>query len=425
MEIQTPRGVFDILPEEQKYWRFLLNIIENTLSSFGFQKIDLPLFEYNFIFEKGIGEGTDVVQKEMFYLSRKDEEEKELVLRPESTAQIARAYIEHGMHTWPSPVKLYYFGPMFRYDRPQKGRFRQFYQFGYEILGAPDSFTDAFLIGLTWEIYKKLNLSNLIIEINSLGCKNCRTKMEKMIVEYFKREKFLLCPDCQIRLSKNPLRILDCKNEKCQPLLESAPALLDCLCDSCREHFKNTLEYLDDLAIPYDLNPKLVRGLDYYTKTTFEIVKKGEKARMSALGGGGRYDDLVELLGGRPTPAIGFAGGIERIIEKIKEEKVEVPKLLGPEIFLVQLGELARRKSLPLLFNLWKAGFKITLALNKESLKSQLKEADKTKVKFALIYGQREALDKTIIVRNMVEGIQETIELEKLGDYLKKKMEEK
>jgi len=418
--LQTPTGTFDILPENQKYWQAIENTFLKIAYSFGFEKIETPFFEYKSIYEKSIGATTDIVEKQMYTLKRLTEGEKEeLVLRPEGTAGVVRAYLEHGMHTWPQPVKLCYFGPMFRYERPQKGRFREHHQFGLEIFGAASQFTDAFLIGLVKIIYQEFGLSNLIFEVNSIGCQNCRSKMKKALVDYYRPYQSLLCPSCQNRLFKNPLRLLDCKEEKCQPVIQRAPALIDFLCPPCKDHFKGLLEYLDDLNIPYDFNPRLVRGLDYYTKTIFEVIPMD---RSASLGGGGRYDNLVELFGGKSTPGLGFSGGIERTIEEMKRQKIDVPSLPKPEIFLVQLGDLARKKSLPIIFKLYQDGFKVTSALDKESLKSQLKTADKLKTPFALILGQKEAQEGTIIVRDMINGSQELVDLKKLSEFLKKRV---
>jgi histidyl-tRNA synthetase len=364
----------------------------------------------------------------MFRVSRtnqseeKEEDQDELVLRPEGTAGIVRAYLEHGMHTWPQPVKLYYFGPMYRYDRPQKGRFREFYQYGFEVLGDDNPYTDALTILLAWQIFQTLQITDLVLEINSIGCRICRPRMKKSLLTYYQNYQDFLCPDCLVRLKINPFRLLDCQQENCQKLSKGMPQLLDNLCGSCRDHFRSVLENLDDFGVTYDLNPRLIRGLDYYTRTTFEFRNPQDEQRQSSLGGGGRYDDLIEHLGGRPTPAIGLACGVERIIDKIKEKKIEVPDLTGIEIFVIQLGDRAKKKILPLIAKLSEAGFGIGSALGKDSLKSQLKVADKMGVRIALIIGQREALDNSAIVRDMEEGTQETVDLEDLEEVLREKL---
>ena len=424
--IQTPRGTSDILPSEQKYWAFIERQFEKLVLFFAFSKIDTPMFEYKDVFEKSLGTFTDIVEKQMYQLKRsgqdniKDEKDKEdLILRPELTASLARAYIEHGMHSLPQPVKLYSIGSVFRYERPQKGRFREHHQLDLEIFGSASSYSDAFLISILSQFYRKIGLSEIIISINSLGCRDCRGSIKKAILDYFLPYKDSLCETCQNRLIKNPLRILDCKEEKCQRIIKNVPPIIDHLCHSCREHFKSVLEYLDDLEISYDFNPRLVRGLDYYTKTVFEIIPKDKG---SSLGGGGRYDYLIENLGGRATPAVGAALGMERIIEELKKINFEIEQNNQVEVFLICLGALAKKKSLPLLFKLYNEGFKVAIAMDKATLNSQLRRADKSKAYYSLILGQREARDNTIIVRNMLGGSQETIILKKLPDYLKKQI---
>ncbi len=427
--LQSPNGTRDILPQDQKYWSFITKVIERRAKAFSFSKIDTPIFEYKKIFTRAIGENTDIIEKELFEVQRNmaldntEEGLKEpLALRPEGTAGVVRSYIENGMQTWPQPVKLYYFGPMFRYDRPQKGRYRQFNQAGVEIIGDGDPLSDSISILLLWQIFGDLGLAeDIIVEINSIGCKTCRSKYKKKLLEYYQNYKSFLCADCLKRMDLNPLRLLDCKQEKCQKIASGAPQLIDFLCLDCKNHFMKTLEYLDDLNIPYDLNPRLVRGLDYYTKTAFEIRPKDDLNRQSSLGGGGRYDNLVELMGGKTTPAIGWAIGYERIIEKLKEKNIEVKEESEVDLFIIQIGEKARKKALNLLSDLNKKQYNTSCVLGKESLKSQLKAANKMQAKVVIIIGQREALDNTVIVKNMDDSSQETINMDKLEKYLEKK----
>jgi len=432
---QTPRGTKDILPDDQKYWKYLRDVFEKKCEAFGCGRIDTPIFEHADIFQKSLGEESDIISKEMYEVKRasslstqledgKAEDKRPLVLRPEITAGIVRAYIQHGMKSWSQPVKLYYDGPTFRYDRPQAGRYRMFNQFGIEVFGDQDPFTDASVIFLAYQMMQKLGIAkNLIIDINSVGCSSCRTKMKKKLVEYF--EKFLttLCTDCNRRYVSNPLRILDCKNENCQRVITGAPQLMDFLCTDCKTHFKLVLENLDSLEIPYNLNPRLVRGLDYYTKTVFEIYDVKDENRQASLLGGGRYDGLLKMFGQTPTPAIGFAAGMERLIEKIKEREIEVPDLKQTDICIVQIGEKAQKKCLPLLAELEEKGFDATCILGKESIKSQLRVAARRNAKISLIIGQREVLDNTVIVRDMQEASQETVKMNKLFDILAKKLE--
>jgi len=431
--IQTPTGTQDILPENQKYWIYLSNVFNKHSQSFGLSKISTPMFEYQYIFTKSIGETTDIVEKEMFEVKKfgKNTEQENndsspndaLILRPEGTAGVARAYIQHGMQTWPQPVKLYYEGSMFRYERPQRGRFRELHQLGVEILGDAEPLTDCLTILLMWQIFMELNLSdNLIIDINSIGCKNCRPKFKKKISEYFQSYKSTLCDDCNRRLESNPLRLFDCKQDECQKISEGAPQLIDLLCLECKNHFMKVLEYLDELSIPYDLNPKLVRGLDYYSRTAFEIRDINDTNRQCALGGGGRYDYLVESFGGPSTPAVGWALGMERIIEKLKEKEIFIPEIQSADIFIVQIGEKARKKALSVLIDLRSKGFNVSCVMGKDSLKSQLRSADKMGSKIALIIGQREALDESVIIKDMVEASQETVDIKDLEEILRKKI---
>lgn len=431
-DIRTPRGTKDILPDEQKYWRFLSNSFTEKCEHFGCGKIETPMIEYAEIFAKGLGNSSDVISKEMYEVRRvktltemieKEDETKTLVLRPEITAGIVRSYIEHGMKIWSQPVKLYYEGSCFRYDRPQAGRYRQFRQIGVEIIGDDNPLTDASTIFLAYQVFRKIGLSdNLVVDINSIGDSVCRPKMKKKLTEYF--EKFLssMCPDCNRRFIENPLRILDCKVEKCQKIINNAPQVVDMLCPACKSHFREVLENLDNLKIPYNLNPRLVRGLDYYTKTVFEFYDQADSSRQNTMLAGGRYDNLVKMFGGEDTPAIGFAAGMERIIEKLKEKQITVPEPATVEVSIIQIGDKARKKSLPLVCSLEDAGISANCILGKESLKSQLRMASKMKAKYALIIGQREFLDKSAILRNMDDSSQETVKLDKLIDVLKVKL---
>lgn len=425
---QTPRGTRDILPEEQKYWQFVRITFQKKCEAFGCGRIDTPIFEYGEIFSKSLGESSDIVTKEMFEARRaggaalEKEDERLLILRPEITAGVMRAYIQHGMKTWSQPVKLYYEGPCFRYERPQAGRLRQFYQFGVEIVGDAGALMDASVIFLAWQIFQKLGLSdNIIVDVNSVGCAECRPKMKKKLVEYF--EKFLanLCADCNRRFIENPLRILDCKEPSCQRIINSAPQIIDSLCTPCKSHFREVLENLDNLQIPYNLNPRLVRGLDYYTRTVFEFYEANDTNRQAALLGGGRYDNLLKMFGQLPTPAIGFGAGMERIIEKIKEKGIDVPEPKMADICIAQIGDKAQKKCLSLVADLEKEGYETACILGKESLKSQLRVAGKMKAKICLILGQREVLDNSIIVRYMDEGSQETVKMTQLAKVLKEK----
>ncbi|TET83971.1 MAG: histidine--tRNA ligase, partial [Candidatus Nealsonbacteria bacterium] len=413
LKFQSPTGMHDILPPEQKYFQKIYEVSENIANFYQFQKIETPILEETELFSKGIGFSTDIVGKQMFSLRTKGGDY--LTLRPEGTAPVVRAYIEHGMFNLPQPVKLWYFGPNFRYEKPQAGRYRQFWQFGFEVFGEESPVIDAQIIQIFYNILRELKLKNLIIDINSIGDNQCRPYYKKLLVSYFRSRESSLCADCRRRLRENPLRILDCQEEKCQRIISQAPQMIDHLCENCHSHFKEVLEFLDEIELPYHLNPYLVRGLDYYTKTVFEIYEESEEGRaQGALTGGGRYDALVKLLGGKDTSAVGASTGIERIIAAMKTKAIRLPQEPRPKIYLAQLGTLAKRKSLKLLEDFRAAKIQVSESFGRDSLKAQLARADKIEVKYTLILGQKEALEGTIIIRDMETGRQETIKTEKV-----------
>jgi len=420
--LQPPRGMRDILPTEQIYWQQARRVSEKAAQDFGYRRIDIPLLEFNNLFERSIGEGTDIIDKEMFSFSTKGGER--VALRPEFTAGIARAYIQHGLQVAPKPVKLYYTGPCYRYDRPQEGRFREFFQFGCEAFGESDPILDAQMIQMGWRIIYQLGLRNVRVRINSIGCPACRKSYRNLLVSYFESKKQKLCIDCKRRLETNPLRILDCKEDKCVQVKMNAPQSIDHLCEDCRIHFKELLEYLEELEIPFEIDAALVRGLDYYTKTVFEFFagETGEDVKKSALGGGGRYDGLVKMLGGENTPAVGFSLGLDRLVALMKKTGAKVYKEPKAKVFLAQLGTFAKRKSLRMFESLERAGIMVSESFGRGSLKSQLKVADRLGVEITLILGQKEALDGTVILKDMSSGNQEIIDSAKLVDEVKKRL---
>ena len=420
IRIQAPRGVHDILPEEQKYWDKIRTIVNQVAISYGFKRIDVPIFEDVNLFIKGTGQTTDIVQKEMYTFKTKGGEY--FALRPEFTPGIVRAYIEHGMKNLSQPVKLYTFGPVFRHNKPQAGRYRQFYQFNFEIIGDANPVSDVQTIQVFIAILKKLNLKKFTLYINSIGCPLCVPQYKKVLVSYYRQHLSKLCFDCERRFKENPLRLLDCKKEKCKRLATKAPQILDLLCEECHNHFKEVLELLDELEIPYILNPQMVRGLDYYTKTVFEIWEEKGDVTQGVLVGGGRYDNLVEMFKGKPTPAVGAAAGIERIIASLKKQDIKISEKEKPKIFLIQLGELGKRRGLKLFEEFQSKGIKIGEAFSKPSIKSQLKIADKEEAQLTLILGQREVLENNIIIRDMTSGAQETVALEKVFQEIKKRL---
>ncbi|MDD4271593.1 MAG: histidine--tRNA ligase [Patescibacteria group bacterium] len=428
--ISRLRGMKDILPDEYKYWNLIIKKATELSRSYGFKRMDTPVLENLELYERSSGRSSDIVVKEMFSFIDKNGEK--IALRPEATPGIIRSYIEHGMFNLPQPVKLFWLGPVFRHDKPQAGRFRQFSQFNLESIGDASPVADAELIAITYYFFRELQLE-VMTQINSVGCASCRkeylVKLENFYKERGRRTK--LCNDCKKRLAKNPLRLLDCKEKQCQEIAADAPQIVDSLCEDCRNHFIKVLEYLDELNIPYNLNPTLVRGLDYYNRTVFEIWpssaeategKPEEQSRQNALGGGGRYDGLVEYMGGRPTPACGFGIGIERVILKIKEKNIPLKDEEKGDLFLAHLGDPARRKIMVLFEELRKNGFKVRQAFTKDNLKSQLELANQAGVKYTLILGQKEIMDGTILIRDMESGIQEIVDYKKVVAEIEKRL---
>ena len=417
----------DILPEDQKYFQKILDVAENVVDFYGFKKIDTPILEETELFSKGTGLTTDIVQKQMYNLKTKGGDY--LSLRPEFTPGVVRSYIEHGMKNLPQPIKFYSFGPLFRYEHSQAGRQRQFHQFNLEVIGEGDPVIDVQIIQIFYNILSELKLKNLIIEINSIGDPQCRAYYKKVLTSFLKNRESLLCPDCRRRVRENPLRVLDCKEEKCQKIISQAPQIIDHLCEDCHRHFKGALEFLDEIELPYRLNPYLVRGLDYYTKTVFEIfieepqkTENNEIVSKNALVGGGRYDNLVKLLGGEDTKASGGSMGMERVVIAMKNREIKFPKPVESPIFLAQIGTLAKRKGLKLLEDFRKAKVQVGESFGKDSLKSQLKIADKMEVKYTLLLGQREALEGSIIIRDMENGRQETVRIDKVVKEIQRRL---
>jgi len=425
INFQAARGTKDILPSEQPYWQFVKKVSEKTLRGLSFECIDTPHFENVEIFARGIGQNTDIVKKEMFLLEQTSEKEDSLIyaLRPEGTAGIVRAFIQNGMSSWPQPVRLYYFGSMFRRERPQKGRFREFYQLGAEIFGDETAKSDYLAIMSTWEILNRLGLKNLKVYTNSIGCPTCRPKYITKLKKYYKDKVKDLCNDCAERYEKNPLRLLDCKEERCKQIAKGAPVILDSLCPNCKKHFQDTLEYLDYFDIKYDLDPTLVRGLDYYTNTVFEIADKNDKLRQNVVGGGGRYNGLVEVLGGPKTPAVGFSLGIERIVNLMKEQKVKIPELRGVEVCILQLGDTAKAVSKKIYDDLSGNNINVYFVPSNDGLRQQIKMASKLGAKYALIIGQREALKDELILRDLEASSQESFPKGAIVEELKRRFE--
>jgi histidyl-tRNA synthetase len=409
----------DILPQDWFYFNKILQASAEMAEFYGFGRIETPILENLDIFNRGVGINTDIVGKQMYVLKSGGEF---LALRPEYTAGVVRAFIEEGMSFSPKPIKFWYFGPCFRREKPQAGRFREFWQVGFEVLGESYPVIDAQIIQVIFNILKKLKIKNLVLQINSIGDSRCRGRYKGVLTKYLRSCRASLCADCRKRIRTNPFRVLDCKKEKCRKVTSQAPQMLDFLCKECHSHFREVLEFLDELSVPYRLNPYLVRGLDYYTKTVFEIFSEGndKNAEPQALAGGGRYDGLIKLLGGPETPAAGVAMGVERIAALMKERIGQEEK--KPMVFLVQLGSLAKRKSMLLLEEFRRAKLPVAENLARNSFKSQLSRANKLGVKYALILGQKEALEGTIILRDMDKGAQKILKMEKAVETIRKKI---
>jgi len=407
---QTPKGVHDILPADHEYYTFVKKVVRHRLRQAGFRRISTPIFEFTDVFTRSIGAASDIVSKEMYTF--KDRKDRSLTLKPESTAGVVRSYIENNMQVLPQPVELYYIEPHFRYDRPQKGRYRQFYQFGYEIIGESDPALDVQSIHLAWKILDDLGIAQIFtLQLNSIGCQVCRPQYVTVLKDFYFGKERSLCAECKHRIDKNALRLLDCKEEDCQILAQIAPKLSDYLCQECKQYHNDVKEFLTELKLSYNENPNLVRGLDYYTKTVFEFWDRTDGAQ-NAIGGGGRYDGLVELMGGPPTPACGFAAGMERIIANMKREKIRVPKKDDLHVFVAQLGKESKKKCLPLIAQLREAGIKTMGALGKGSIKVQMRLADKFKVPYTIILGLTEVREGTAIIRDMQVGTQKTVPFE-------------
>jgi histidyl-tRNA synthetase len=412
---QAPRGTTDILPEEQAYWRYIEQKASAICSLYGYERIDTPTFENTKLFARGIGDGTDIVEKEMY--SFKDKGDNDITLRPEGTASVCRAYIEHGMANLPQPVKLFYLSSIYRYERPQAGRLREFHQFGYEAIGDADPIIDAEVIEMAWKFYESLGLKKLSLLINSIGCSQCRPNYLENLRSYYDKYSSELCKDCQARRERNTLRLLDCKQPNCQKFIENAPKSVDYLCEDCAQHFNLLKKYLDKMGLPYTVNHKLVRGLDYYTRTVFEIQPEIE-GRQNTLGGGGRYDNLIAELDGKPTPATGFAAGIERIILNLKREGIDVPPVNKPSVLIASMGEAAREAAVKLASDLRQAGIGVIQSTGTKSLKAQLRQANNLQMQYAVIIGDEEVASQTVVLKDMKGAVQETIAVDCLVDRL-------
>lgn len=415
MAIQRPKGTQDIIPGTVEKWHFIEEQIRKICAEYGYQEIRTPVFEATELFQRGVGETTDIVNKEMYTFL--DKGQRSITLRPEMTASVCRAYVENKLYTLPQPVKMYYLGPMFRYENTQAGRFRQFHQFGAEVLGGDDPLADAEIIHLIWEFYRRIGLEGLEVHINSVGCPVCRADHREKLSDFLADKKAGLCPDCQNRFARNPMRILDCKNRECQKLTVNAPTTLDTLCPSCKEHFDKVQQYLKVSEIKYKINPKMVRGLDYYQKTAFEVMAEGIGAQ-SAICGGGRYDGLVEEIGGPATPGIGFAMGMERILAVLEKQHTLFEEEERSKVVVAALGDIAREKGFKLVSELRQDGVRALMDLLGRGLKSQMKYADRVQARYVVILGEDEIARNKAIIRDMKLGDQAEVEMEAIRNYI-------
>ncbi|RMH00472.1 MAG: histidine--tRNA ligase [Chloroflexi bacterium] len=423
-EIQRLKGMQDVLPADRRYWDLVLNTAVGLAKAYGFERIDVPVLEATDLFARGMGTASDVfVQKEMYTIAEPDG--SSITLRPEFTAGLVRAYIQNGMASWPQPVKLYTIGPIFRRERPQAGRYRQHTQFNVEVLGETDPAADVEVMMLAMNLYRKLGYKGLSFQLNSTGCPVCKPGYIDALKGYLSRHLERLAPIDQERLARNPLRVLDSKEAGMDALLAEAPHTVDYLCDDCASHFAELRRYLDVLGVPYAINFRLVRGIDYYTKTVFEVWAEGIGAQ-AAVCGGGRYDGLAEAIGGPPTPGVGFGSGVERIILALKEQGIEPPAAYAPPVLVAHFGGETKTAAVELAFRLREAGVGTRLAFARErrSLKSQMREANKHRVRFVVIVGESELAAESVTVRPLDGGEQTMVALTDLVAWLQARLVE-
>ncbi len=414
MQFQAPRGTTDVLPQDEAYWSFVRATAEEVATRFGYHRIDTPVFEDAGLFERGVGSTTDIVEKETYTFE--DRGGDRLTLRAEGTAPVCRAYLQHGMQNMTQPVRLFYICPVFRYERPQSGRYRQHTQFGIEVIGEPDASVDAEVIEVGWRFLEQVGLSDLSLTINSIGDAECRPGYIDRLRSYYNSHRDSLCEDCERRIDRNALRLLDCKNDQCQPLIDEAPASADHLCANCESHWDDLRRYLQETGIDYQTDHRLVRGLDYYTRTVFEIAPP-EEGRMVTMVGGGRYDGLIEQLGGRPTPGIGYGMGLERVIQNVKNQQVQLDGDARTRVMVVHLGDAAKAAGVRIASELRSAGVAATLAPPR-GLRAQLRYASNSGATHALIIGDDELASGVAALRDLARSTQADVPLTSIVDAL-------
>ena len=419
MLVKIPKGTKDVISKESYKWQYIEGVFKEVCEKFGYKEVRTPAFEHTELFKRGVGETTDVVQKEMYTFE--DKAGRSITLKAEGTAPAARLYIENKLYADPQPTKVFYITPVFRYEKPQKGRFREHHQLGIEAYGSNSPSIDAEVISVVAEIYRRLGIEDIELRINSIGCPTCRNKYNEALRKYLEPKLDNLCETCNSRYEKNPMRILDCKNDKCQEQIEDAPLMIDYLCDECSDHFEAVKDYLDSLDIKYVVDPRIVRGLDYYTKTAFEFVST-EIGAKSTVCGGGRYNGLVEQLGGKSTPAVGFGMGIERLLLTLENKNIEIPKPEELNVFIVTLGDNAKKEGFKLLYELRKNNISADKDHLDRSVKAQFKYSNKLNAMFTIVIGDDELEKGVVNLKNMQNGEQEEVEINKLTETIRQRL---
>ncbi len=419
MLTKAPKGTKDLLPSQSYIWQYIESLIKDICKSYGYKEIRTPIFEHTELFQRGVGETTDVVEKEMYTFD--DKKGRSITLRAEGTAPTARAYIENKLYADSQPTKIFYIAPIFRYEKPQKGRLRQHHQFGIEIFGSDEPSSDAEVISIVSTLYNRLGIKGVDLHINSIGCSECRKRYNDILKKYLATKLNDICKTCNSRYDKNPMRILDCKNDKCQELIQDVPLAIDNLCKECVDHFEGVKKYLKSIDIDYIVNPRIVRGLDYYTRTAFEFISNDIGAKDTVCGGG-RYDGLVELLGGPHTPAVGFGMGIERLILALESNNAQVTNNDTVDIFIVTIGDKAKDEAFKLSYRLRNDGISSDIDHIGRSIKAQFKYADKIGTNFTIVIGDDEIEKNIVSLKNMKTGEQDEVKLSNLLDILKLKL---
>ncbi len=415
MLTQAPRGTRDVLPADSYRWQYIENRMRTAAALAGYREARTPVFEHTELFLRGVGDTTDIVQKEMYTFE--DKGKRSVTLKPEGTAGAVRCFLEHNLYAEPLPCKLYYLNaPIFRYENPQSGRLREHHQFGMECFGAKEATADAEMILTAYHLLQELGVGNLSVEINSIGCPNCRPVYHTRLKEFLSGRIDKLCDTCRERFDRNPLRVLDCKEKQCQELTKDAPSMLDLLCEECKDHFEQLKACLDSEGIPYRVNPRIVRGLDYYTKTVFELVTETPDGKLTVCGGG-RYDNLVEQIGDQSIPAVGFGMGLERVLMLLDGEGIEIPKPAWYDVFVTYMGE-NRQHAFTLVQQLRRAGIKADMDHCGRSLKAQFKYANKTGAPLTAVIGDEEAANGTVKIKRMADGAENTVRVAEAPDTI-------